>query len=329
MEKIVTFFFLVFIAQNSFAKSPELDLLYANNHQSGPLKKKMDYIDYVDSGYDFLNRKVYLISNTVDAIFTQRGINEEKNKSYFRVWYEMSKSESGEFLARPDFRLRLYLKETRKILKFTFDNTSRGQETQSQLSQVQAAVNTKSEDKDLSASLGVDLKKTERLRFSTSGGVRLRFPPNLFLRSIGSFNDQWGSIDVSLQNSFFYYSLDGFGNTTNLNFLYRFTDRFKLIFETFGTWLEPRDYNAGSGVQLFYSFSDKVTIAQQIGVNANKLESKFALKDYFVSSTFRRLLYKDWFFIEITPSIVWAREFSWNPKGNIYLRLEAFFGGNK
>lgn len=326
MEKIA--FILLFLSLCVYGKSTELDLLYAQNHYSPPLKNKMDYIDYVDSGYDFLSRKVYLLSNTVDAIFTNRTINENKNNSYFRIWYEMSKSEGESLVMRPDFKIRLYLKETRKMLRFTFDNTSRAQDTQSQLSQTQATVNTKNDDKDLSASIGVDLKNTQKFRLTTSSGVRLRFPPNLFLRSTASFNDRWGSIDISMQNSFFYYTVEGFGNTSNINFLHQFSDQLKLIFETFGTWLEPRDYNAGSGFQLFYAYSDKTTLSQQIGTNANKQESKFAVKDYFISSTFRRLLYKDWFFFEVSPSILWKRENNWHAVGNIYLRLEAFFGGN-
>ena len=119
----------------------------------------------MDSGYQFLTKKVYLLSNTVDSIFTQRSIDQSKNKSYLRFWYEFSKGEAGDFNARPDFRLRIYLKETRKLLRFTFDNTSRSQETQSDLNQTQAAVNAQNGDKKLAASLGIDLKESKELSY--------------------------------------------------------------------------------------------------------------------------------------------------------------------
>ncbi len=329
MEKIRQAWpFIFLISFHCFGKSAELDLLYAENHHSGPLKENVKYIDYVDKGYDFLTRKVYLLSNTVDAIFTQRSVDESKNNSYFRLWYEFSKTEGDNLIARPDFRLRLYLKETRKLLRFTFDNTSRAQDTQSQLNQTQAAAATSNEDKSLSASLGINLKETKKFKISSGAGVRLGIPPNIFFRSALRFNDKWGDVDVSMQNTIFYYSLDGLGNTTNINFLYRFSEHLKLLYESFGTWLEPRSYNAGSGFQLFYNYDDKSTYSAQIGVNANKEESPFALKNYFVSTAYRRLIYKDWFFVEITPTLSWRRENDWGPQASIYARFEAFIGGN-
>lgn len=327
MEKIVWLLFLT-ISFKALAKSPELDLTIKKNHESPPLRVKMSYSDYFDEGYNFLSKKVYLLSNTVDAIFTERSINDEKNKSYFRLWYEMSKSEGQDLVSRPDFRLRLYLKETRKRLRFTFDNTSRAQDTQSQLSQTQATVATRNEEKSLSASIGVNLKESDKFNITTSGGIRLGIPPNLFFRSNVRYNDKYGDIDVSAANSFFYYSLDGFGNTTNLNFLYKFNDRLRLIYESFGTWLEPRRYNAGTGFQLFYAYNDKWSFNSQLGMNANKDFGRFMNTDYFISSGARRLLYRDWFYVEITPSIRWSRENEWKHVGNIYVRFEAFIGGN-
>ena len=328
MEKIRCLTLFLF-SLSVFAKSPELDLTVNKNHESPPLNVDLSYTDYLDKGYNFLTRKVYLLSNTVDAIFTERSIDESRNKSYFRLWYEVSKTEGGGFISRPDFRLRLYLKETRKRLKFTFDNTSRAQDTQSQLSQTQAAVNTRNEDKDLAASIGVNLKESKRFKLSTSGGVRLGVPPNVFVRSNLRYNEKFGKIDVSASNSLFYYSLDGFGNTTNLNFLYKINDHMRIIYETYGTWLEPNRYNAGSGFQYFYSLSDNLSVSSQIGMNADKEFGRFMNVDYFVSVGARRLVYKDWLFVEVTPSILWERENNWKAAGNIYVRLEAFMGGNK
>ncbi len=331
MEKIIYSLLLLisFFPKISYGKSSELDLSIKKNHESAPLERSVKYIDYVDKGYDFLTRKIYLLANTVDAIFTQRSIDESKNKSYLRFWYEFNKTEGDNYVMRPDFRLRVYLKETRKLLKFTFDNTSRTQDTQTQLSQTQAQANARNEDKSLAASVGINVKETRDFKLSSSAGVRLGVPPNLFFRSTGSYRKMLGSINFSLQNATFYYSLDGFGNTSNINFLYTLSNNTRLIFETFGTWLEPRDFNAGSGFQLFYTYNDFTSMNAQIGTNANKQESKFSLKNYFISYGIRRLLYKDWFFAEISPRISWERSNRWEPALNLYFRIEAFIGGNK
>ena len=331
MAKLIIhfFFFHVLCSRVLWAKSPELDLLYAQNHQATPLTYNPSFEEYVDDGYQFLTKKVYLLSNTVDSIFTQRSIDDSKNLSYLRFWYEFNKTEGEDFFMRPDFRLRLYLKETRKLLRITFENTSRTQDTQSQLNQTQAANETKNSEKSLAASVGVKLKETDNLRFTTSAGIRLRIPPNLFLRNNFSYTHDFFGWDFSFQNSFFYYSLDGFGNTTNVNFLYKFSELTRGIFETFGTWLEPRDYNAGSGFQLIHAYSDLTTLSAQIGVNGDKSDRLLAVRNYFVSMNMRRLLYKKWFFMEISPIYSWKRENDWKGAASIYFKFEAFLGGNQ
>ena len=327
MEKLIVYLVFFFYSFLAYSKSGEIDLTYRDNHHSEQLNQNLNYLDYVDKGYDFLTRKVYLLSNTVDAIFTQRSVDESRNKSYFRVWYELSKTEGNDLILRPDFRLRLYLKETRKLLRFTFDNTSRAQDTQSQLSQTQAAASTRNEDKSLSASLGINLKETKKFKLSSGAGIRLGIPPNVFFRSVASFNDSWGDLDVSIQNSIFYYSLDGLGNTSNINFLYPFSKKLRLVFESFSTWLEPSSINAGTGLQLFYSYNVKTTFSAQIGGNANKDVGAFSMRNYFISTAFRQLIYKKWLFLECSPTMSWNRENNWKPSANIYLRLEAFLGG--
>ena len=119
-RKKIIFFYAFYLScfPLAFSKSKELDLTFAQNHYSAKLKNPPTIKEYVDSGYQFLTKKVYLLSNTVDSIFTQRSIDQSKNKSYLRFWYEFSKAEAGDFNAG-DFRLRIYLKETRKLLRFT------------------------------------------------------------------------------------------------------------------------------------------------------------------------------------------------------------------
>ena len=69
MEKVKFLFFCLFSA-STFAKSPELDLTVKKIMSLHLLNIDLSYTDYLDKGYNFLTRKVYLLSNTVDAIFT-------------------------------------------------------------------------------------------------------------------------------------------------------------------------------------------------------------------------------------------------------------------
>ena len=150
----------------------------------------------------------------------------------------------------------------------------------------------------------------------------------MFVRSNYSYENKFGEIDFSAQNSFFYYSLDGFGNTTNVNFLYKINDTSRVLFETYGTWLEPRVYNAGSGVQYLFNYSDRLSLNSQIGVNGNKDDRTLAVRNYFWSWGARRLLYKDWFFAELSPILSWARENEWDPKWSFSFVLRLFLGTN-
>ena len=75
---------------------------------------------------------------------------------------------------------------------------------------------------------------------------------------------------------------------------------------------------------ILFNFSDKLSLNSQIGVNANKEDRTLAVRNYFWSWAARRLLYKDWFFAELSPILGWARENEWDPKWSFFFRLGGF-----
>ena len=156
----------------AYERDPKKDFLITMEdltHVKTPVYSKT----LVEDTHKFITKKVWLLSNTLDAFFTDAEINESKNPGYAKFWYEYF-NEKGEATAfRPDFRLRVYLRKTRKLLKINLTNTSIQQENSSRVDQAQVDGATRSGDKKISASLTKDLSVSKFYRFSTSVGPEL------------------------------------------------------------------------------------------------------------------------------------------------------------
>ena len=87
-NKIIFFLCLIINIEQVLAFSNEFD------HQNTATKVddiEIKELSYLDESFDFISRKIYLISNLVDSFFSDREINDKKNKSHLRIWYEFSK----------------------------------------------------------------------------------------------------------------------------------------------------------------------------------------------------------------------------------------------
>ena len=61
-------------------------------------------------------------------------------------------------------------------------------------------------------------------------------------------------VSTFLRQIHFLLFLDGLGNTTNFNFLYKINDQMRVIYETYGTWLEPINITPALAFIIFIHF---------------------------------------------------------------------------
>jgi len=290
-------------------------------------KNEINFVDYVDNTHNLLSRKVFLLSNTLDSLFGGRPINEDRNSSSFRVWYQLSKVEGNDIISRPDFKLRIKLPYTQKKLKIVFEKSSIEERAPTKVNQDQVNSTIQSADQKLAASLKYTFKFTPKWSLTSNTGVRVGIPPNLFARLNGRFVLPLGKWDLRAEQQVFWYSKDGLGESSTISIGRKFLNNFSFSFGNFATWLDDdSSFRFGSGAQFHHTYSKKLSLAYQIGANGHKNESYF-IYEYFVNIHLRRLIHKTWFFAEFVPMIFWPKDKNWNRGLSIFFKVEAVFGG--
>ena len=280
----------------------------------------------VDDTHDFITKKVWLLSNTLDAFFSDAEINEKKNPGYARFWYEYY-NEKGEAIAlRPDFRLRVYLRKTRKLLKINLSNTSVQQENSSRVDQAQVDGATRSGDKKLSANVTKDLSISRFYRFSTSIGARLDWPLNTYVRFKNLFSKEFEHLDLKANIDLYYYRETLGGGVYNLNFTRPMLQSSRWRIHNFYNYEHLSTDTYGLSYQILTTWNDDNFTTAQTGVNGHVVDGKHIIKEYYVSYTWRRNLYKRWLLFEITPNIKAKNSLDWKVYPGIYTKIELFFG---
>ncbi len=56
--------------------------------------------------------------------------------------------------------------------------------------------------------------------------------------------------------------------------------------------------------------------------------SNTVISDYFFSAHYRQLIYKDWLYVNVIPEVNYPREFDYDARVSLTLKLEVFFHKN-
>lgn len=310
-------------------------LCWGIRDEMDPLDKQLDLKDVetpkysetiVDDTYEFVTKKVWLLSNTLDAFFTDAPVNEEKNPGNARIWYEYFNEKGEEIIFRPDFRLRIYMRKTRKLLRFNLTNTSIQQENSSRVDQSQVDGATRSSDKKISASVTKDVKVSRFYRFSSSVGARVDWPLNTYIRLKNKFNKKLGRINFYGNLDVYYYRQTMLGSVFNLNLTGRAFKELKWRLHQFYNFEGQSTNTYGVGYQLIKTWDDANLTTFQTGFNGIDHEGGHIIDEYYLAITWRHRLYNKWLFFEASPNIKAKNKLSWGIYPGIYAKLELLFG---
>ena len=236
-------------------------------------------------------------------------------------------SEKGEeSIFRPDFRLKLYLRKTRKLLRINLSNTSIQQENSSRIDQNQVDGATSNRDKKISASVSKDVEVTKIYRFSSSLGARLGWPLNTYIRLKNKINYDFSFARFYGNLDLYYYRESKSGSVFNLNLTGPIFKKSEWRLHQFYNFEELADNTYGLGYQIFTYWNDNNSTSAQIGVNGLYSEGKHFIDQYYISYNWRRNLYKKWLFFELTPNIKAKNNLEWKVYPGIYTKIELFFG---
>ena len=269
-----------------------------------------------------------MIGNTgsqLDLFFAGEEVEYKANASYLRLALETKFSKQGEFSVKPVFKFKLDLPTLKKRLKLVIESHTPERET---LSETNIDSSLQDENPTISTTTGAFkyfFGTAKSWKTSTSVGVRLNRVPNPFWRM--RMKREWNlehDWNFKTLQRFYYFHDDSWGETT------------QLIFE------KPiHSYFISSKSEAKWRHNERLMEYAQVFSIKKKLSSIRAIKyelgllyenqpnvivtDYYFKTTYRRLLYKDWLFYEVSPELLFPREDSFKANPSVLMRFEVKF----
>lgn len=268
------------------------------------------------------------ISDSIDDFFADPRIDAESNSTRIRVRGLAQLTNKEPTVYNNGVNFNLDLPRTKKrwnfiIVSFSRDLTENDETAQESASPQEAVAN-----QDYFAGLRYFTKNTRNFNVSTDAGVKLVWPPDPFARirlRESVFIKNW---EFRFTQSLFWFDSRGIGANAGIDFdrpirrglLFRFANQ--------GAWLKDENItNFNHSLNLFQSLSDKDGMAYSAGVNSTANPTPI-LDTYYVSTRYRRAIYKQAFFGEVQPIANWPRDRNFAFRPGVILSLELVMGPN-
>lgn len=270
------------------------------------------------------------LSRNVDSIFGEERIRAEATDTYLQAGGGLVIERGGKLSVKEDFSLSVDLPRTERRIKLVFES----EDDDDFFNEEDGAISVSndfrtSDDKDYSAALQFFIRESKRWHVSLSPGLRLRTPPDPFVRLRLRRTKGLGSTWRARLTERLTEHLDrGLESRTTLEFerrtgkgqLFRLSSRI-LWREEFSDDNAQLTQSAG----LFKRLNKRNTIAYSVAV---VWETKPNLHHelYVADVRWRRRIHKEWLFLEIKPEVRFDREDHFRLDPSLTISLEILFG---
>jgi len=284
---------------------------------------------YLDVGQGFFSHSLETVSDNIDTFFGDDRIFVEESGTYARLSGSTLYGKKGELTFNGTVRMRLDLTNLSRLgrkvnLILASDD---GSPDGSKISTRETFLNRIDSAKPVAA-LQIVLQEKRRWDVRLQPGIKMRVPLDPFIKlrmnRLQPLGEDW-LLRLTMVPG--WYESKGLEARTNLDFETTPSKRSLLRLSLGLLWSEGSKKNVQ--LQPSFSYSYILTPADVIATGAGVIfDTAPYLRDnsYFASIRYRRNLHQKWIFFEITPQIVFEREYGFRPDPSLILTLEMIFG---
>lgn len=290
---------------------PEINPYTGETHISPDM---VDRSRYLLAGYlDQLSGRIDTFF--IDTFFSEDILNDDVQGSRAKVsWYTRRK------LGDPvDYKLGISLKlvfpNTNEHLNLLFQ--SEGEESQ-ESNPLENAQNN-----NYSAALRYIIQESDRWKTNIDTGVLWAVPPDPFARFRArryAYLDDW---KFKATQTMYYFASKGWGEDSSVQMDLPLNVEKLLRLDARAGYLLNNDYfklNYSAG--LYHELSNKAVLGYIAGASGNT-EKGATFNGYSLSVRYRRQIYKDWIFAEVSPELNWDSDKEYRTTPVIMFRLES------
>ncbi|WP_087461034.1 hypothetical protein [Oleiphilus messinensis] len=276
----------------------------------------------------FRNDWSHWISNTgrrVDAYFADEKIDSGDNSSYLRVRVGPTWASGEDFNFDPDIKFKLALPLTRERYQLVFESDPDDGKSLSDKSR-ENITGSQSTDDRATGALRLISELSQDWSMTNDVGIRLAFPPDPFVRSRAKRKWQIEpGLSTNLSLSGYYFVTRDWGADIKIHTDKELTSSilFRNTFETH--WDKSDDsWEFGLTFDLFHELNRTRAIRYRFAMLADSKPDP-DWTSFYLESTYRRRIYKNWLFYEIIPLVSFPEDKDFKPKPELTFKIEILF----
>ena len=267
-----------------------------------------------------VSRQVTRLGRNLDEWLAGEGIGEQLNETYLSVRFNQLYGTIDHYNSKLKIGGRLDLPAVSERWKLIFESDVQ------ELNTLQENVLDEANSGDSIGGIRYQDETDSGWNLTHDVGIRSVAPIDPFYRFRARYVKPIGSVwSAGLDQKFWYYDTRGWGFDTEVSFSRGLGfDRFLRVASKVN-FQDSRDTTQFSQtVALYRTLGPDETLGYELGLlGANK--PSIQVNDYYVQTFYRRGLYEDWLFLEVTPQVLMSRDEDWRVQPRLLVNLEMLF----
>jgi hypothetical protein len=267
-----------------------------------------------------VSRQVTQLGRTLDEWMAGEGVGDQLNETYLSVRFNQLYGTFDNYNSKVKIGGRLDLPSVSERWKLIFESDIQ------ELNTLQENVLDGANSGDSVGGIRYQDETDSGWNLSHDVGIRSLAPTDPFYRFRARYSLPLGSAwSVGLDQKLWYYDSRGWGFDTEVAFTRELgVDRFIRIASE-ANFQDSRDTSQFSQTAALYrTLGADETLGYEFGIlGVNKPSIK--IDDYYAQMPYRRAIYEDWLFLEVTPQVLVSRIEDWRPQPRLLVNLEMLF----
>ena len=306
------------------SETQEINDIYSDDCISDTVEDKETSILYLDESHHFVSSSLNSLAVYLDEFFANEQIVYKSSGSNIRLSSYVIFNEGGRISNSTNIDFLLRLPTTEEKLQFVFETDSAEFDDNTKQI-VQSNTKDSVDENEYFAGLQAILKGTEHWQFSTASGVRLTTSLDPFIRFNMDWRDKLGNWNLHWNENPYWSNSTGWG----LNSLFELDKQLlkNVLFRSssLAQWTAVRDsFNLSQVFSASKILTDKSAMSLQAGVYGMS-KPTISTTNYLLSANYRKNIYKEYLFFEITPQINYPATTNYFPEYSLTLKLDMIF----
>ena len=277
---------------------------------------------------DRLSTGIVELSDGIDRVFGANRELERANRSQVRLYNSNTLTAGGHPASVIKSYVKLDLPRTNERLSLVIESNSLQQEADKEKDIDQSNTLPQREEGEtaITSSLQYLLRQSARWNVRASAGLRLTTSPEAVTRLKARHQTRLGQWQVRASQMIFWYSSAKLGETTRLELEHPLGEKHLFRASSHATWRQlPDTFELGQYLTVFQQLGSGRYLAYQLSAEGEN-RPRLHVSRYTAHIYFRKMLYKNWIFLDLVPLLLWQRSQAFQPSPSFSINLELVLG---